>query len=130
MIQTIVRLEYEALFHLARDSPTLRRKLCAGSLFNYDKSEPRLIIRLNLLAGYTYFPEFNCQVIDKLAILKPVVVNYYPLRQFTIGIAATTSATPFIQLFEKSTIVQLRPISFALIQPSKCQCFPLLEKMI
>ena len=71
MIQTIVRLEYKALFHLARDSRTLTRKLGAGSLFNYDKNEPRLIIRLNLLAGCAYFPEFNCQDIDKLAILNP-----------------------------------------------------------
>ena len=100
------------------------------SLLNYDKSEPQLIIFINLLAGRTYFPEFDFQDIDKLAILKPVVVNYYPLRQFTIGIAPATSATPFIQLFGKLTIVQLRPISFALIRRSKCECFPVLEKMI
>ena len=70
MIQIIVCLEYEALFHLARHSPALTRNLNAVSLLNYDNREPRLIIRLNLLAGRTYFPEFNCQDIGKLAILK------------------------------------------------------------
>ena len=128
IIQIIVRLEYEALYHLARHSPTLTRNLGAGSLFNSDQIEPRLIIRLNLLSGYTYFPEFNCQDIDKMAILKLAAVNYYPIRQFTIGIAPATSATLFIQLFGKFTIVQVRPISLHCFTVANANVFQFWKK--